>query len=276
MRYSAFGEMRYLNGETVTDLLYTSQRLEEEIGLYYYGARWYDSALGRFIQADTLIPDPGSSAAYDRYAYVNNNPLKYTDPTGHKKVPGGPGGVTIVYDGDDDQPDVFDYPSLWIPGIGGSNINYGNAYFAENGEYEEYIEGVREGTKYEAAVAGFVIGTYGTLAYLSSKGIIGAGTTAVEAACADGDCTNEVNGIAKTAESVVDKLQRYLLNPEHEIGGPKANWFKQALGFTRDNLYDLAEQIVFNQKTAIETTSNQWGAKVSTDHYNNRSKWKSN
>ena len=36
------GEMRYLNGETVTDLLYTGQKLEEELGLYYYVARWYD------------------------------------------------------------------------------------------------------------------------------------------------------------------------------------------------------------------------------------------
>ena len=83
VRYSAFGEMRYLNGETVTDLLYTGQKLEEELGLYYYVARWYDSALGRFIQADTMIPDPGSSTAYDRYAYVQNNPINFSDPSGH-------------------------------------------------------------------------------------------------------------------------------------------------------------------------------------------------
>ena len=220
-------------------------------------ARWYDPYLNRFLSPDSIIPDPGSSTAFDRYAYVQNNPLVYTDPSGHLRTwgPGGGGG------GDDDQPDVFDYPYLWIPGIGGSNINYGNPYFAEKGEPEEFIEGVQKGTTFELAVAGFILGTYGTLAYLSSEGIIGAGTSAVEAACADGDCTNKVNGVAKTAESVVDKLQRYLLNPGHKDGGPKAKWFKQALGFTRDNLYDLAEQIVFNPKTAIETTSNQWGQK---------------
>ena len=98
VRYSAFGEMRFLNGETVTDLLYTGQKLEEEIGLYYYGARWYDSALGRFVQADIIVPDAGSSSSYDRYAYVENNPLKYTDPSGHRKVVGGPNGVTIEYE----------------------------------------------------------------------------------------------------------------------------------------------------------------------------------
>ena len=83
VRYSAFGEMRYLNGETVTDLLYTGQKLEEELGLYYYVARWYDPYLNRFLSPDSIIPDPGSSTAYDRYAYVQNNPTKYSDPTGH-------------------------------------------------------------------------------------------------------------------------------------------------------------------------------------------------
>ncbi len=51
--------------------------------------------------------------------------------------------------------------------------------------------------------------------------------------------------------SVEDKLERYLLNPEHPIGGPKANWFKKALGFTKENLKDLAKQIVFDPKKAV-------------------------
>ena len=48
------------------------------------GFRHYDPALGHFIQADTIIPDPGRPGAYDRFAYTYNNPLNYTDPTGHK------------------------------------------------------------------------------------------------------------------------------------------------------------------------------------------------
>jgi hypothetical protein len=51
--------------------------------LYFYGARWYDGGLGRFIQADTIVPGAGSSQAWDRYAYALNNPLRYIDPTGH-------------------------------------------------------------------------------------------------------------------------------------------------------------------------------------------------
>ncbi len=37
------------------------------------------------LQADTIIPEPGNPQALNRYSYVLNNPLKYTDPTGHMK-----------------------------------------------------------------------------------------------------------------------------------------------------------------------------------------------
>jgi hypothetical protein len=52
--------------------------------LYYYGARWYDPYLNRWIQPDTIIPDTNNSQSYDRYAYVQNNPLKYIDPFGNR------------------------------------------------------------------------------------------------------------------------------------------------------------------------------------------------
>jgi len=44
--------------------------------------RGYDPALGRFAQADTIIPN--SIQGLDRYAYVNNSPLNYVDPSGHR------------------------------------------------------------------------------------------------------------------------------------------------------------------------------------------------
>jgi len=46
-------------------------------------ARVYDSDIGRFLSADTIIQDPHDSQAYNRYAYVRNNPLMFTDPSGH-------------------------------------------------------------------------------------------------------------------------------------------------------------------------------------------------
>ena len=43
----------------------------------------YDPVLARFAQADTKVPDPGKSHSFDRYAYANNNPVLYNDPSGH-------------------------------------------------------------------------------------------------------------------------------------------------------------------------------------------------
>ncbi len=82
LRYSAWGETRYSNGDTPTQRRYTGQ-LETEAGLYFYNARWFDTALGRFAQADSLIPQPGSPLAWDRYAYTQNNPVNFNDPSGH-------------------------------------------------------------------------------------------------------------------------------------------------------------------------------------------------
>ncbi|MCE7980173.1 MAG: RHS repeat-associated core domain-containing protein [Caldilinea sp. CFX5] len=83
IRYYPWGVDRFSSGQTLTSYKFTGQREEAGLGLYYYGARWYDPALGRFIQPDTIVPNPGDVQSFDRYAYVNNNPLKYTDPTGH-------------------------------------------------------------------------------------------------------------------------------------------------------------------------------------------------
>jgi RHS repeat-associated protein len=82
--YSPFGREDYKNNTLAFSVSnrYTGQTLDEETGLYYYGARYYDPELARFIQADSTVPDGEFSQAYNRYAYVYNNPLKFTDPTG--------------------------------------------------------------------------------------------------------------------------------------------------------------------------------------------------
>jgi RHS repeat-associated protein len=83
LRYKAWGETRYVDGTTPTDYRFTGQKLETATGLYDYGARYYDPVIGRFIQADTIVPDPGDPQSLNRYSYVLNNPVKYRDPSGH-------------------------------------------------------------------------------------------------------------------------------------------------------------------------------------------------
>ena len=83
IRYMPWGTTRYTYGSSPTTFQYTGQRIESSLGLLFYNARWYDSALGRFIQADTIVPGAGNPQAFDRYAYSYNNPVKYIDPIGH-------------------------------------------------------------------------------------------------------------------------------------------------------------------------------------------------
>jgi RHS repeat-associated protein len=83
LRYKPWGETRYSFGTTPTQYQYTSQySYESDFGLYFYNARFYDPALGRFTSPDAIIPQHQGVQAWDRFAYTNNNPVRYTDPSG--------------------------------------------------------------------------------------------------------------------------------------------------------------------------------------------------
>nr|WP_281383179.1 polymorphic toxin-type HINT domain-containing protein [Microbulbifer rhizosphaerae] len=77
---------------------FTGKRLDADTGLYYFGARYYDATLGRFITSDSGLGAPKTRpGAFNRYAYVLNSPSNYNDPTGNwacpKPVAGVVGGV---------------------------------------------------------------------------------------------------------------------------------------------------------------------------------------
>jgi RHS repeat-associated protein len=86
--YYPYGQIRPGGAGTMpTDIGFTGQRAHDSSlgSLMFFQARYFSPSLGRFLSADTIVPEPGNPQAFNRYAYVSNNPVKYTDPTGHKE-----------------------------------------------------------------------------------------------------------------------------------------------------------------------------------------------
>ncbi len=65
---------------------YTGKAHVEAAGLSYYGARWYDPALGRFMGVDPVGFSEANVHSFNRYAYANNNPYKFVDPDGRSPL----------------------------------------------------------------------------------------------------------------------------------------------------------------------------------------------
>ncbi len=78
--YDSFGNLTASTGTISNSFRYTARELDPETGLYYYRARYYDPAIGRFISEDP-IRFKGSGTNF--YGYAENNPTDFVDPTGY-------------------------------------------------------------------------------------------------------------------------------------------------------------------------------------------------
>ena len=88
--YKPFGKLHYQEINPAVSIpafardkhWFTGQEFDGSTGLYYFGARTYDPEIGRFLQVDPVVQDPSFSQSFNGYAYVSNNPLGGTDPSG--------------------------------------------------------------------------------------------------------------------------------------------------------------------------------------------------
>ena len=78
---------------------FTGKELDNSTGLYYYGARYYNPSLGRFIQPDPIVKNVYDSQSLNPYSYCRNNPLRIADPTGMLGEDWSMGGLGDVFGG---------------------------------------------------------------------------------------------------------------------------------------------------------------------------------
>ncbi|MFT3848682.1 MAG: RHS repeat-associated core domain-containing protein [Propionivibrio sp.] len=92
LAYEPFGKRRQANGAAdpdnallpqTSDRGFTGHEMLDELGLIHMNGRVYDPTVGRFLSADPHIQDPKALQSFNRYAYVLNNPLNTTDPSGY-------------------------------------------------------------------------------------------------------------------------------------------------------------------------------------------------
>ena len=167
--YSSFGKiLKVIDGsgnETTNPIIkphytFTNREIDEEIGLYYYRARYYDAGTGRFLQED---PHPGisrlPSTVYSKYIYATNSPSRYTDPNGR-----------FIH-------------ALAIGAIAGAVVGGLNAFISGN----NLAEGILYGAVSGASVAGGM---------LLGAGLVGAGAGFLATASVSGVLAGFINGTA--------------------------------------------------------------------------------
>ena len=84
--YDSFGRLTNSSGSSANYLRYTGREFDSKTGIYYYRARYYDPATGRFLSEDPI----GFTGEVDFYGYVGNDSTTLIDPTGMQHKPGSP------------------------------------------------------------------------------------------------------------------------------------------------------------------------------------------
>ncbi|MBC7701783.1 MAG: hypothetical protein H7225_15435 [Massilia sp.] len=138
LSYEPFGKRRKVDGGT--DLLatlkgtttrrgFTGHEMMEDVGLVNMNGRLYDPAIGRFLSADPIVQAPGNMQSYNRYAYVWNNPLAGTDPSGYQLE------TTYVYGtrGGGGGSNGFDYSGYLTQLNRDASKNYGRGGYGGSG-----------------------------------------------------------------------------------------------------------------------------------------------
>ena len=231
-----YGGYRTTPTQTITDRDFTGQKENRELGLLYDNARFYVPGIGRFASADTLVPDKENPQAYNRYAYVANNPLLLVDESGHCW-----GFASGMRD--------------WNVTIGG--VTYGGGVNCANIDMALSIVQHPDATPEQKAQAGAYLGGWGVAAVSGAAGTgllvcstvapcaaaaetaLGIGT----AAAADGNPTNEIQAVQTGTHTVY----QYVQNGSTRYVGHTNNFFRRAAEHLNSKGWDIRPLPGLNQ-----------------------------
>jgi RHS repeat-associated protein len=199
--YKPYGERINPKAPSDQQPWFVSKAYVEGAGLAYFGARWYDPQLGRFMGIDPKGFDEANVHSFNRYAYANDNPYRYVDPDGKN-------------------------PLLLLGRfVGGGAIGGGLGTLADAAsQYAAFREvdwgmAAQSSAAREGALAG-------SMSFLPAGTPVGLGIRSVEEGIA-----------AKSGATVIGKLgdlkniaagERTLLDRLPNLGSPKANWYQNS------------------------------------------------
>jgi RHS repeat-associated protein len=154
--YDAFGKPLISASLVDNDFQYTGEQVDDETGLIYLRSRYYDPEIGRFISRDSFPGFDTSTQSLNRYTYVQNNPVVYTDPSGKNPL-----------------------VAIGLAGLYGACANTGwyigemAAIYAQTGEIRGSLS-----TLGGRAAGGFAAGSVGAVSLLTTKNPIASGAAA--------------------------------------------------------------------------------------------------
>ncbi|MFZ0548665.1 MAG: deaminase domain-containing protein [Candidatus Promineifilaceae bacterium] len=164
-----------------------------------YGGSCFRSAIGRFASADTLVPDFANPQSFNRFSYVLNNPISFSDPSGHAPSDG------CDYEGCN-LPDFMDPDNTWID-------DEGTYYTVDPKLIEEYpgASPTEVGVFFVGGMTVVAIGPT-VIEYVAAQVIVPTiaqiGSTISSWLCLDSDCTNELQALTDRTMKIRETLNK--------------------------------------------------------------------